>query len=153
MGTSPVRHSAINRELRSVARHRARPQVNARWVELVAPIASRLKLVPQSYVTHGGAAAGQHHLFQKRVLSYRVMLATKWRLPPQDECAACATTPGIRQGSRWSVNERGISRRETRQTRQAGHRRSETVQVALVRQVSPGARCGGFGAMAQSGTG
>jgi hypothetical protein len=71
-----------------------------RWVELVAPIASRLKLVPQSYVTHGGAAAGQLHLFQKRVLSYRVMLATKWRLPPQDECAACATTPGIRQGSR-----------------------------------------------------
>ena len=61
-----------------------------RWVELVAPIASRLKLVPQSYVTHGGAAAGQLHLFQKRVLSYRVMLATKWRLPPQDECAACA---------------------------------------------------------------
>jgi cytochrome c peroxidase len=59
-----------------------------RWVELVAPIASRLNLVPQSYVTHGGAAAGQLHLFQKRVLSYRVMLATKWRLPPQDECAA-----------------------------------------------------------------
>src|SRR4029077_18419509 len=58
-----------------------------RWVELVAPIASRLKLVPQSYVTHGGAAAGQLHLFQKRVLSYRVMLATKWRLPPQDECS------------------------------------------------------------------
>ena len=57
-----------------------------RWVKLVAPIASRLKLVPQSYVTHGGAAAGQLHLFQKRVLSYRVMLATKWRLLPQDEC-------------------------------------------------------------------
>src|SRR6202035_3245227 len=69
-----------------------------RWVELVAPIASRLNLVPQCYLTHGGAAAGQLHLFQKRVLSYRVMLATKWRLPPQDECAACATTPGIRQG-------------------------------------------------------
>jgi hypothetical protein len=33
--------------------------------------------VPQSYVTHGGAAAGQLHLFQKRVLSYRVMLATR----------------------------------------------------------------------------
>jgi hypothetical protein len=78
-----------------------------RWVELVAPIASRLKLVPQSYVTHGGAAAGQLHLFQKRVLSYRVMLATKWRLPPQDECAACATTPGIRQGSRWSIDTPG----------------------------------------------
>jgi tocopherol O-methyltransferase len=78
-----------------------------RWVELVAPIASRLKLVPQSYVTHGGAAAGQLHLFQKRVLSYRVMLATKWRLPPQDECAACARTPGIRQGSRWSIDTPG----------------------------------------------
>jgi tocopherol O-methyltransferase len=71
-----------------------------RWVEFVAPIASRLKLVPQCYLTHGGAAAGQLHLFQKRVLSYRVMLATKWCLPPQDECAACAATPGIRQGSR-----------------------------------------------------
>ena len=59
-----------------------------RWVELVAPIASRLKLVPQSYVTHGGAAAGQLHLFQKRVLSYRVMLATKWRLPPRIETSA-----------------------------------------------------------------
>jgi hypothetical protein len=46
-------------------------------VELVAPIASRLKLVPQSYLTHGRAAAGQPHLFQERVLSYRVMLATK----------------------------------------------------------------------------
>ena len=59
-----------------------------RWVELVAPIASRLNLVPQSYVTHGGAAAGQLHLFQKRVLSYRVMLATKWRLPPRIETSA-----------------------------------------------------------------
>ena len=45
-------------------------------------------LVPQSYVTHGGAAAGQLHLFQKRVLSYRVMLATKWRLPPRIETSA-----------------------------------------------------------------
>jgi tocopherol O-methyltransferase len=71
-----------------------------RWVELVAPIASRLKLVPQSYVTHGGAAAGQLHLFQKRVLSYRVMLATKWRLLPQDECAACAKV-----GRRFTLNE------------------------------------------------
>ena len=59
-----------------------------RWVELVAPIASRLNLVPQSYVTHGGAAAGQLHLFQKRVLSYRVTLATKWRLPPRIQTSA-----------------------------------------------------------------
>jgi hypothetical protein len=43
----------------------------------------------------------------QRVLSYRVMLATKWRLPPQDEYAACATTPGIRQGSRWSIDTPG----------------------------------------------
>ena len=35
-----------------------------------------------------GAAAGQLHLFQKRVLSYRVMLATKWRLPPRIETNA-----------------------------------------------------------------
>ena len=73
----------------------------------VCTLNRRLNLVPQSYVTQGGAAAGQLHLFQKRVLSYRVMLATKWRLPPQDECAASATTPGIRQGSRWSIDTPG----------------------------------------------
>jgi hypothetical protein len=39
-----------------------------------------------------------------------VMLATKWRLPPQDECAACATTPGILKGSRGDdIDTPGLS--------------------------------------------
>ncbi len=37
---------------------------------------------------HGHLWPPQLHLFQKRVLSYRVMLATKWRLPPRIETSA-----------------------------------------------------------------
>lgn len=48
-----------------------------RWIELISPIAKRLKLVPESYLRNHRAAVGQLHLFQNRTLTYRVMLATK----------------------------------------------------------------------------